>query len=116
VVDSAEPREDTGVQWFGVPARRLIIAVVALYAAGTIAMRAVQEKDPLADSQEVVGEPYSEFYNYFGPPERQEPDGRGGTVMRYEKCIVTDNRFALIPFDLYVDANMRIYRLDFKSP
>jgi hypothetical protein len=103
----------TRARWFGVPARWIIVVFLALYAAGTLAFRAIHTEDPHARFQHLVGQPYADFAFYFGPPEREQPDGERGTIFFYNDIAVAGDRFVESPFRLHIDRRGRIYRIEF---
>ncbi len=113
MTDAADERPAGGVRWFGMPARRVIIAFMALFAVGTLTYRGVYPPDERQSLRLVIGRPYSDFAFYFGAPAKEEPDGQDGSILSYNDVAVSGDRFVEAPFRIFVDRHGRIYRIEF---
>ena len=108
--DSSAPDK---IRWFGVPARPAIVVFLALYTVGMLVYRAQETDERSREIQQLVGRPYADFAFYFGPPEKEEPDGEQGLILYYDDVGVEGDRFVEAPFRVYLNNRGRIYRIEF---
>lgn len=100
------------VRWMGIPARRLIVVFVTVFAVVGLAVREGETEDRDAQYQLFVGYPFSDYYYYYGAPVSEASDGEGGRVYRYEEIAVADDYFVRKPYNVYVNDRLIVYRID----
>jgi len=100
------------VRWFGVPARTLILAAIALYAAGTLGYRMAFPAPPEESYSRVVGRLYSDLVFHLGAPDRIEPLQDGKMALHYDEVVVKDGVFARSHFKILIDRYSRAYAFE----
>lgn len=100
------------VRWFGVPARALILAGLALYAAGMLTYRAAFAVEEDEDYGRIVGRPYADVMFFLGTPDQVEPNGDRGLVLHYDEIRAVDGVFVRSHFRILVDNQSRTYAFE----
>ncbi len=94
------------------PARWVIFGFLVAFTAGTFAYRAFWPEDPSAQYAGILGETFANVFLYFGPPQRENDDGRGGRVVHYKEYIVVGDHFEQREFRIFMNADGRVYKFE----
>jgi hypothetical protein len=109
---SESRRENDTVSWFGLPARPLLLAALAVYAAIMLTYRAAFAVEEDEDYGRMVGQPYSDVVFYLGQPDEVEQRGKEGMVLHYEEVRAVNGVFERSRFQLFVNPQSRIYAFE----
>jgi len=89
----------------------LVAALAVLAAAAFVQHTYFPERDG-PDMDRIIGETYTNVYLYFGAPQHEEDDGKGGRLLHYDEFQVIDGRFEKREFRIFVNPAGRVYHFE----
>jgi len=89
-----------------------ILAFLVLFTVGTLCFRALVPHQDGPDLNRIIGETYTNVYLYFGAPQREESDGKGGAKLHYDEFQVVGDHFEKREFRIFVNTDGRVYQFE----